>query len=75
MPLNSTDFNQILNIAPSGHLHTIQDVIKDTSPSQKQKKSSSTPARTLEISSIFEGSLVIKAKAVKRQRMIIIHLK
>ena len=35
MPSNSTDFNQILNIAPSGHMHTIQNVIKDTSPSQE----------------------------------------
>ena len=35
MPLNSTDFNQILNIAPSGHVETIQNVVKDTSPSQE----------------------------------------
>ena len=35
MPLNSTDFNQIFNIAPSQHLQTIQNVIKDTSPSQE----------------------------------------
>ena len=31
MPLNSTDFN----IAQSGHVETIQNVIKDTSPSQE----------------------------------------
>ena len=35
MPSNSSDFNQILNIAPSGHVETIQNVIKDTSPSQE----------------------------------------
>ena len=35
MPLNSTDFNQIFIIAPSGHVETIQNVIKDTSPSQE----------------------------------------
>ena len=35
MPLNSTDFNKILNIAPTGHVETIQKVIKDTSPSQE----------------------------------------
>ena len=37
MPLNSTDFNQILNIAPSGHVETIQNIIKDTSPSQEHQ--------------------------------------
>ena len=37
MPLNSTDFNQILKIAPSGHIQTIQNVIKDTSPSQEHQ--------------------------------------
>ena len=37
MPLNSTDFNQILNIAPSGHMQTIQNVIEDTSPSQEHQ--------------------------------------
>ena len=35
MPSNSTDFNQILKITPSGHVQTIHDVIKDTSPSQE----------------------------------------
>ena len=35
MPLNSTDFNEIFTIAPSGHVETIQNVIKDTSPSQE----------------------------------------
>ena len=35
MPSNSSDFNQILNITPSGHLLTIHNVIKDTSPSQE----------------------------------------
>ena len=35
MHLNLTDFNQILNIAPSGHVETIQSVIKDISPSQE----------------------------------------
>ena len=37
MLLNSTDFNQIFNIAPSWHLQTIQNVIKDTSPSQEHQ--------------------------------------
>ena len=37
MSLNSIDFNQILNIAPSGHLETIQNVIKDTSPNQEHQ--------------------------------------
>ena len=37
MPLKPTDFNQILNIAPSGHVETIQNVIKDTSPSQEHQ--------------------------------------
>ena len=50
MPSNSSDFNQILNIAPSGHMQTIHNVIKDTSPSQEHQnhhqilKLSSTPA-------------------------------
>merc|ERR1712033_160889 len=35
MPSNSSDFNEILNIAPSGHMQTIQNVIKDTSISQE----------------------------------------
>ena len=35
MPSNSLDFNQILNITPSGHMQPIHDVIKDTSPSQE----------------------------------------
>ena len=30
-------FNQIFNIAPSGHLQTIHNIIKDTSPSQEHK--------------------------------------
>ena len=37
MPLNSSDFNQILNIASSGHVETIQNIIKDTSPSQEHQ--------------------------------------
>ena len=37
MPLNSIDFNQILNIAPSGHVQIIQNIIKDTSPSQEHQ--------------------------------------
>ena len=37
MPSNSSDFNQILNIAPSGHMQTIHNVIKDTSPSQEHQ--------------------------------------
>ena len=37
MPLNSSDFNQILNITPSGHVKTMQNVIKDNSPSQEQQ--------------------------------------
>ena len=35
MPLNSTDFDEIFNIAPTGHVETIQNVIKDTSPRQE----------------------------------------
>ena len=37
MPSNSSDFNKILNIAPSGHMQTIHNVIKDTSPSQEHQ--------------------------------------
>ena len=37
MPLNSTDFNQILNNAPSGHVQTNQKEIKDTSPNQEHQ--------------------------------------
>ena len=37
MPSNSSDFNQILNITPLGHLQTINNVIKDTSPSQERQ--------------------------------------
>ena len=55
MPLNSTDFNQILNIAPSGYVETIQNIIKDTTPSQETLKSSSTPRKTEEMSMIFVG--------------------
>ena len=32
---NSLDFNQILNIGPSGHVQAIHNVIKDTSTSQE----------------------------------------
>ena len=32
---NSTYFNQILNLAYSQHMQTIQKVTKDTSPSQE----------------------------------------
>ena len=46
---NSTDFNQILNRASSEHMQTIQNVIKDTSPSQEHPQSSSTPAKTPEM--------------------------
>ena len=34
---NSSDFNEILNIAPSGHMQTIQNVLKDASPSQENQ--------------------------------------
>ena len=44
MPLNSTDFNQIFNKAPSWHVQTIQNIIKDAT----------TPSR---ISLFFEGVL------------------
>ena len=39
MPSNSSDFNQILNIAPSVHVHAIRihNVIKGTSLSQEHK--------------------------------------
>ena len=57
MPSNSTDFNQILNRASSEHMQTIQNVIKDTSPSQEHPQSSSTPAKTPEMSSIFDRVL------------------
>ena len=53
MPSNSTDFNQILNLAYSGHMQTIQKVIKDISPSQERPASSKPPA----MSSIFESVL------------------
>ena len=35
MPSISTDFNQILNLAYSGHMQTIKNVIQDTSNSQE----------------------------------------
>ena len=38
-------------------MQTIQNVIKDTSPSQEHPQSSSTPATTPEMSSIFERVL------------------
>ena len=57
MPSNSTDFNQILNRASSEHMQTIQNGIKDTSPSQEHTQSSSTLAKTPEMSSIFERVL------------------
>ena len=37
MPSKSSDFNQMLNIAPSGHMQTIHNIIKDTSPSQEHQ--------------------------------------
>ena len=37
MPSNLSDFNQISNIAPLGHMQTIHNVIKDTSPSQEDQ--------------------------------------
>ena len=86
MPSNSLDFNQILIIAPLGHMQTIDNVIKDTSLNQEHhllqqelykchqsqreflmplnssdfnqiSKSSSTPAKNLQMSLIFEGVL------------------
>ena len=57
MLLNSTDFIQISNIDSLGHVQTIQNVNKDTSPSQEHPQSSSTPAKTPEMSSIFERVL------------------
>ena len=56
MPSNSSDFNQILNIAPLGNVETIQNVIKDPGSSQ-DKKIISTPDRNLQMSSILEGVL------------------
>ena len=57
MPSKSTYFNQILNKASSEHKQTIQNLNKDTSPSQEHPQSSSTPAKTPETSSIFERVL------------------
>ena len=37
MPLNSTEFNHILNTGSSGPLHTLHNVIKDNSPSQEHQ--------------------------------------
>ena len=37
MPLKSTDLNQILNIASSGHVQTIQNAINNTSPSKEHQ--------------------------------------
>ena len=38
-------------------MHTIRNVIKDTSPSQENPQSSSTPAKTPDMSSIFKRVL------------------
>ena len=54
MPSNSTDFNQNLNRASSEQMQTIQNFIKETSPSQEHTQSSSTLAKTPKMSSIFE---------------------
>jgi hypothetical protein len=51
---NPSDLNQISNKASSEYMQNIQHVIKDTIPSQKHPQSSSTPAKTPEMSSIFE---------------------
>ena len=56
MPFNSSNFSQILNIAPSGHCrpskcyqgHQLQSTTSNSSSTQK---------RTMEISSIFKGVL------------------
>ena len=37
MPSKSSHFNQILNIAPSGEMQTIHNVVRDTSPSQEHQ--------------------------------------
>ena len=37
MPSNSLDFYQILNITPPVHVQTMQNVIKDSSPSQEHQ--------------------------------------
>ena len=58
MPSNATDFNQILNKASSGHMQIIQNVIQGHQLQSGTSKASSTPARTLEMSSILEGVLV-----------------
>ena len=58
MPLNSTDFNHILNISRT--LTLLGDHPKHHKLHQPQSgtpKSSLTPARTLEMSLIFEGVL------------------
>ena len=47
------DFNKILNIAASGHVETIQNIIKDISPSQEHPASS----KYTEMSAIFESVL------------------
>ena len=57
MPSNSTDFNQILNIASSLLLQTAQNIIKDTSPSQECPLSSSTLATTAAMSLILNRVL------------------
>ena len=37
IPSSSTDINQILNIAPSEHVQTLYNGIKDTSPNQEHQ--------------------------------------
>ena len=57
MPLNSTDFNKIINIAPSGPIKNIQNILKDTRPSQEHQIHHQIQQKTLEMLSFFGGVL------------------
>ena len=57
MPLNSLDFNQNLYTAPSGHVKTIHNINKDTSPSQQHHNHHQLQKELLEMSSNFERVL------------------
>ena len=56
MPLNLTDFNQILNRAPSGHGETIQNVIKDTSPIQEHPNHINSSQKSTNVINLSGGS-------------------
>ena len=59
MPLTSTDFNQILNLALSKPVQTIHNVMRDTSPCQEYPNHHQIKLRTLKTNKTIATRLII----------------